>query len=68
MTKIVIENTMLLSGRRRVVKDLTPIIEDLERKGDFPVLKEQASRLRKIVDEQERIIDEAGKEILRHMR
>lgn len=68
MTKIIIEDRMLLSDRRRVVKDLTLVITDLEGKGDFPVIEEQTSRLRKIVAEQERIIDEAGAKILRHMR
>jgi hypothetical protein len=66
--EIVPERNMLLADRRRVAQELKPVIADLEKKGDSPVMREQIDRLVRIVGRQEQIIDEAGKEILRHMR
>lgn len=68
MTKIVIEDRMLLSDRRKVVDVLKPAIFRLMESAEYPVIAEQIKRLRETVNEQEKILDEAGSEILRHMR
>jgi hypothetical protein len=65
---IIIEDTMLVADRRRVVQELKPVIADLENKGDSPAIREQVDRLVRIVGRQEQIIDEAGREILQYMR
>jgi hypothetical protein len=65
---VIIEGTMLLADRLQMVEKYKTIIADLEKKGDSPAIQEQIDRLVLITGRQERIIDEAGREILRHMR
>ena len=66
--KIVPDHQMLLADRKKVVEELKPAIARLMENADYPVIAEQIKRLQETVAEQEGIIDEAGKEILCHMR
>jgi hypothetical protein len=63
--RIVPDNQMLLEDRKKISEIMKAAINRLMVNAEYPVIAEQIKRLKKTVDEQERIIDEAGSEILR---